>query len=60
MLGQLASIRRSTVATTGAVLFVAIFVTGAVAPLVIPASLVRDVILVPQNSTPSEALRGSS
>jgi len=53
MLGQLASIRRSTVATTGAVLFVAIFVTGAVAPLVIPASVVRDVAFGARLSPPS-------
>ena len=43
MLAQLASIRRSTLASAGAVLFLAIFLAGAVAPLLIPASVVRDV-----------------
>ena len=43
MLAQLAGIRRSALASAGAALFLAIFLAGAVAPLLIPASAVRDV-----------------
>ena len=53
MLAQLASIRRSTLATTGAALFIAILVAGAVAPLVIPASVVRDVAFGARLSPPT-------
>jgi peptide/nickel transport system permease protein len=53
MLAQLASIRRSTLASAGAVLFLAIFLAGAVAPLLIPASVVRDVQFGARLAAPS-------
>src|SRR3712207_5757057 len=53
MLAQLAAIRRSTLASAGAVLFLFIFVAGAVAPLLIPASVVRDVQFGARLSPPS-------
>jgi peptide/nickel transport system permease protein len=53
MLAQLASIRRSTLASAGAVLFLTIFLAGAVAPLLIPASVVRDVQFGARLAAPS-------
>ena len=53
MLAQLASIRRSTLASAGAALFLAILVAGALAPLFIPASVVRDVEFAARLSPPS-------
>ena len=53
MLAPAASIRRSPLAMTGALLFGAIFVAGAVAPLVIPSSVVRDVKFGARLSPPS-------
>jgi peptide/nickel transport system permease protein len=53
VLAQAVSIRRSPLATAGALLFAAMLVAGALAPLLIPASVVRDVRFGARLAAPS-------